>query len=203
MKRIVIAAALVFSGCASMPQESVTLNQEVAAGITSIHESNVRFVTQYFETKKSEVDKYEKEALDNFFNKIAAATTTPNAPALGVQDLYRIQKKVEQIHATAKAYRGELDASRALIIERLQNEYNVIISANSTVTGLLQSAVDVGKATNDGLSKAKALTGGKIDLTDIDSKVDAYLATLGSSSSQATNLIASIQEILNSHKGVE
>ena len=195
------AMMVMVAGCASIPQESVTINKEVATGITSIHESNIRFIIQYFEVKKTEVDKYEKEALDNFFNKIAAATTNPSAPPLGVQDLYNIKGKVEGIHSIGTKFKSELDASKDLIIEKVQSEYNLVISANSAITGLLQSAVDVDKAKNDGLSKVNELTDGKINLTDINSKVNEYLAKLGSSSAQGSSLIESIQETLNSNKG--
>jgi hypothetical protein len=200
-KSLALAAVITVSGCASIPQESVTLNKEVATGITSIHESNIRFVNQYFDIKSSKIDKYEKEALDNYFNKIAAATTKPGAPPLGVQDLYKIKEKVEEIHAVGTKFKAELNASKDMIIEKLQGEYNLILSANSSITGLLQSAVDIDKAKNDGLSKVKAFTDGKIDLTDIDSKVNEYLSKFGSSSAQASSLIESIQETLNSGKG--
>lgn len=201
LKSLALATVIILSGCASIPQESVTLNKEIATGITSIHESNIRFINQYFEIKHSQIDKFEKEAIDNFFNKIAAATTKPGAPPLGAQVLYKIKEKVEAIHAKGIKFKAELDTSKNLIIEKLQSEYNLIISANSSITGLLQSAVDVDKAKNDGLSKVKDLSDGKIDLTYIDSKVDDYLAKLGSSSSRTSSLIETIQESLNSKKG--
>lgn len=201
LKSLALTAVIIVSGCASVPQESVTLNKEIATGITSIHESNVRFINQYFEIKHLAIDKYEEEALDNFFNEIVAATTKPEATPLGIQDLYNIKRQVEKIHATGTKFQTELSASKALIIEKLQSEYNLIISANSSITGLLQSAVDIDKAKNDGLSKIKEFTDGKIDLTEIDLKVNEYLAKLGSSSSKASSLIDSIQETLNSTKG--
>ena len=177
VKILLLAIVLIVGGCASIPQESVTLSKELATGITSIHESNIRFVNQYFDRKKSEIDEYEKTALENLFNKIAAATTKPGAPALGVHDLYNIKGKVEEIHKVSNKY--ELDSSEALIIEKIQGEYNTLMSANSSITGIFQSAVDVDKAKNDGLSKVKEFTDGKLDLTDIDSKVNEYLSKLG------------------------
>jgi len=200
--KVTIILAIVFlGGCASIPQESVTLNKEVTIGITSIHESNIKFVNHYFELKKIEVDSYEQKALEGFFNTIAAATTKPGAPALGAQDLFRIKVEIEKINNVANSYKVALDNSKTLIIEKLQNEYNTLISANNSITGILQSAVDVDKAKNDGLNKTKELTDGKVDLTDIDDKVNDFLAKIGSSSSQATDLISSIQTIINNNSG--
>ena len=198
---LLIASAIVISGCANIPQESVTLSKEIATGITSIHESNTRFVNQYFEVKSAEIDKYEKEALDDFFHKIAEAMTKKDAPPLEYKNMYDIKAEVEKIHAAGTKFKNELDASKTLIIEKLQSDYNLIISANSSITGLLQSAVDIDKAKNDGLSKIKELTNGKIDLTDIDSEVNAYLAEFGSSSTPTFSLIKFIQEALYSTKG--
>ena len=198
LSAIVLSLSLIVSGCASIPQESVTLSKEIGSGITSIHESNVRFVEQYFRVKKSEIDIYEKEAMDNFFNKIAAAAANPEAPPLGAQELYKIKGKVEEIHALGSKFKEELDISKSLVIEKLQNEYNTLISANSSITGLLQSAVDVDKAKNDGISKVKEYTNGKVDLTDIDEKVNEYLSKWGASSAQASGLVESIQGIINS-----
>ena len=200
-KTLALTAVIIVSGCVSIPQESVTLNKEVAAGITSIHESNIRFINQYFELKMLKIDQYEKEAIDNFFNKIASATTKPGVPPLGAHNLHAIKDKVEEIHATGTKFKAEINASKAVVIEKVQAEYNLIISANNSITGLLQSAVDIDEATNDGLLKAKELTDGKIDLTDIDSKIDEYLAKLGTSSAQASSLVDVIKETFNSDKG--
>ena len=68
---------ILLSSCTGLPRESITLNREVALGITSIHKSNLRFLNQYFELKNLEIDKYEKEAIETFFNKISAATKKP------------------------------------------------------------------------------------------------------------------------------
>ncbi len=198
---MVLMAVLALSGCANIPQEAVTLNKEVSAGITSIHESNVRFINQYFDMKKAGVDRYEKQALDSFFNAVATATAKPGAPPLAVKDLYNIKSKIEEIHAMANQYKDALEKSKALIIEKVQGEYNLLISANSDITGLLQAAVDVDKAKNDGLVKVKTYTDGKIDLTDIDAEIDDYLAKLGSSSAKASKLIESIEKVLDSRKG--
>ena len=185
------------SGCASIPQESVTLSKELAVGITSIHESNKRFVNQYFDNKKFEIEKYEKAAIDDFFEKIALATRNPEAPPLEVKDLYNIKEVVAKIHQTSNKFKSELDASNVLIIEKLQKEYNALISANSSITGILQSAVDMDKAKNDGLQQVKEFTDGKIDLTDIESKVDEYLSKLGTAAAQSSSLIESIESVLN------
>lgn len=200
---ILVALSIVFflCGCASIPQESVTLNSEISTRITSLHRTNVALVNQYFAIKKDAVDQYEAQALNSFFGKIAAATTDPNAPPLGAHDLYKIKEKIDDIHQLANKYKAELDTSEALIINRLSEEYNLLIGANSTITALLQSAVDVDKAKDDGLLKLKKLSNDKIDLTDIDEKVDNFISTMGTTSVKTTSLIDAVRELLNEDKG--
>ncbi|MCP4050108.1 MAG: hypothetical protein GY730_05315 [bacterium] len=200
-RSIALSALIMVSGCATIPQESVTLNKEVTAGITLLHESNIRFINQYFEGKVSEIDNLEKEAIDNFFNQIAAATTKASAPPLGAQDLYRIKGKVEEIYSEGAKFKKQLYASKSLIIEKLQAEYNLLISANSSITVILQSAVDIDKAKNDSLSKVADLSNGRIDLTDIDSEIDGYLAKFGNSAAKGASLVTTIQDVLNSNAG--
>lgn len=199
IKPLFILMIVFFSGCASIPPESVALNKEIASGITALHESNVALVTQYFTVKKAEIDKYEKQTLENFFNKIASATTKPGAPPLDAHDLLKIQAEVEKIHELGSNYKEQLDSSKALVIAKLQSEYNLLITANVSITALLQSTVDVDKANKDGLTKAKEFSSGKIDLTNIDSKVNDYLAKMGSTSGKASDLVNDIQSLLNQH----
>lgn len=198
---IVVLVVIMLSGCVTIPQESVELNKSVTSGITAIHESNIRLIDQYFAAKITEIDKYEREELDNFFKKVVSAAAKPGAPDFEVKDLYSIKEQVERIHAQGLEYKKALNASRDMVVEKLRTEYNAVIAANSSITGILQSAVDVDKATNDGLSTVKKLSGGKIDMTDIDNRIDDYLSKLGSASSRASSLIEKIQESLDKSKG--
>ena len=109
--------------------------------------------------------------------------------------------KIEEIHKLSNDYKAGIEASKILIIDKLQNDYNSLISINSTITGLLQSAVDVEKAKNDGFSKVEEFTKGKINLTEVESIVDKYIATLGTWSADASELFESMEKLLNNSKG--
>ena len=146
IKILVVSAVLIISGCANIPQESVTLSQEIGAGIKSIHESNVRLVNQYFASKKIEIESYQEKALERFFNEIAAATAVPGAPPLGARELFKMKQEIDRINAEASKYIAALETSRNMTLEKLQANYSILIAANGSVTGILQSAVDLDKA---------------------------------------------------------
>jgi len=201
IQALLLTVLVNISGCASIPKEAVTLNQTVAAGIKSIHESNIRFVEQYFELKQAEIKRYESDAINDFFSKVAGASSVDGAPPLKAKDLFRIKQKVEDIYAIGSKYRMELTLSKSKIIEKLQSEYNSLIMVNGSITGLLESAVDTDDAVQDGLLKVKEYSNGKIDLTDIDAKVDEFLSTIGNKAGKANSLVNSIKEIIESSEG--
>lgn len=204
MKRIqyaLLLVAIMLGGCANIPPDSVKLNSLVSEGITSIHQSNVNFVNQYFTSKKYEIDKFEQQALDNFFIILADASAKPDAPRLEKTDFEKIKQQIDRIHSQGSKFRNELEKSRLLIIENLQSEYNVLLSANSSVSSILQSAVDVDQAKSEGLSKVNTLSKGKINLTDIDDKITNYLSTIGSTSDNAVGLYNAVQTLFNEPAG--
>ena len=193
---------LIMAGCAKLPQESVTLNQEVSNGITEIHASNIRFVNQLFEIKKQQVDEYEQQAMDTFFAKIAAATRNPSAPPLDTKALNRIKDKIFAFRDRSNEAKADLDKAKVLVVEKLQNNYNLLLNANNSVTALLQSAVDVDKAKNEGYATINRLSNGKVDLMKIDAQLNAYLTEkLGPNAEKAGNLLAKIEKLLNKQEG--
>jgi hypothetical protein len=181
-------------GCAQIPQESVSLSMEIGKGVISIHESNVRFVNWFFDAKIEQVNSLEKEALDNFFSKIAEATEKPGAPPLKKDNLYKIKSYIDQIHAKGNDYRSALNTSRTEILRNLENDYRVLINANGSITGLLQSAVAVDEAKTTSYDKLKDLTHDKIDLTEIEQIIDDGISKFGDKSAKGTDILEKIQK---------
>jgi PBP1b-binding outer membrane lipoprotein LpoB len=192
---------LLLGGCANIPAESVKLNNLVSQGITSIHQSNINFVNQYFTSKKNGIDKFEHQALDNFFSILANASAKPEAPKLEKADFEKIKQQIDRIHSQGNSFRNELEQSRLLIIESLQSEYNALLSANNSVSSILQSAVDVDQARSEGISKVNSLSNGRINFTDVDAKVSEYLSTIGNTSDNAVGLYISVQNLFNQSAG--
>jgi hypothetical protein len=194
---ILFQIVFVFFGCANIPQESVTLSQEVSAGIRSIHESNIRFVNQYFNRKKEQILELKVTAIHNFFNDVIAGTTRSSAPPIDGAALHSIKDQLAKISAKSDEHTKALEVTRLLVIEKLQQNFNVLLDANSTITGLLQSAVDVDKSKNEGLSKIKELSGGKVDLLSIESEMDSFLSKIGSKAADGTSLINAVKGIIS------
>jgi len=192
----IILPIICIGGCASIPQESVSLSQGIGKGLTDIHESNLKFVERYFEQKKQEINQHEKEAVDKFFSRIIAGLSDPQAPPLDKTALNKIKEKIEEIHSRGNEFRAELDKTKSLVIQRLENDYHTLIEANSTITSLLQSAVELDKANHEGLSSFKEITNGRVDLTEIEEIVDAHLIKFGKSAEQGKDLVVKAEEIL-------
>ncbi|KKD61718.1 hypothetical protein RN22_03620 [Grimontia sp. AD028] len=197
IKLISVFSVTLVLGCANIPKDSVTLNQEVSFGITNIHESNLKLVNQYFNQKKLQVDADRDAAVSKLFGIIANEVAKPNSKPLGVNELYQIKDQTDAIYIRSQKSKNELDLLRQAVIDELTREYNLLIEANSTITGLLQSAVDVDEAKNDALLKTQQLTNGKVNLIELDEKIDEYLIKAGTVSEDGQSLLESIYEKLN------
>ena len=196
-KKLFLICILFCSGCAQIPQESVTLSMEVGKGVISIHESNVRFVNWFFDVKIEQVNQLEKNALDSFFSKIAAATEKPGSKPLKKDDLYNIKGYIDQIHGKGNKYRSALSTSRSKVLESLEKDYRVLINANGSITGLLQSAVAVDDAKSTSYDKLKDLTSGKIDMANIEQIVNDGVSKFGDKTEKGTSILEKIQKLID------
>jgi len=197
---LIVLSSHLIHGCASLPQESVSLNVEVSNGIKEIHKSNVRLINHYFALKIKEVDQFEKEAIDDFFNAIIGGMSNSNAQPLTVMNLQKINSKVNEIHAEAAKYRNELIKAKEFVTENAQSDYNLLINANNTITGLLQSAVEVSQARNEGFGTIKELTSGKVDFHSVEGTIDNYVQNLGAHSAKTTDLVEAIKKLTSTNQ---
>lgn len=198
MKRKWIALFLivVLAGCASIPKESVSLNQEVGKRITAIHQSNTTLVNIYFQGKKNEIDEKAEKAVETFFKSIVDPVDSGQAPPLNVDALQKIKKKVMDYYAMSTNYKQQLEKSRILAIDRLNADYMETLQGNSTITGLLQSHVEMGKATESGLQAILDISGAKIDLNQMKEVIDKEVKKAGEFSGQAIEIYEEIEKQL-------
>lgn len=125
------------------------------------------------------------------------ASADPNASRLIKADFEGSKQQIDRIHTQGSKFRNELEKSRLLIIENLQLEYNALLNANNSVGSILQSAVDVEQAKNEGLLTVSTLSKSKMNLTDINNEVSKYLSKIGSASDNAVGLYDAVQTLFN------
>ena len=194
LKAIAIFVILVtISACATVPQESVSLSSELGVGIKKQHEAQVNFLNLYFESKRKELDAALQRAIGSYFSTIAPAGSV----TLTSSQLDDVAKDVIALNKKNNAAQEALEKVRIDLVSKLEENYLTLNQANSTITGLLQSAVSVKEATNKSIQLVSSATGGKIKLDKVLSEIDSFVVKGGLEAGKTIDLNAKIQDLIN------
>lgn len=181
--------------CATIPPESVTLSQEVGKGIAENQRAYLGLLNRYFEIKRQLInDAILNEYLPNYIKSIQEglkqADEDPNKfTSKMLKDILTdIVKKRDELHE-------DLEKTRVAIWERINEDHTLLLEANSTITGLLQSAVSV-RAEASSLGKTiQEATKTKFNFEDFEKLFDEHLKKIGDTSAELINLHDSIEAL--------
>lgn len=197
MKTLKTIATVVFfatiSACATIPQESVGLSNELGMGIKKQHQAQVNFLNLYFESKRKDLDAALQRAVATYFATIAPAGSV----TLSKAQLSDVAADVLALNDKNNAAKQELESVRIDLVSKLEANYLTLNQANSTITGLLQSAVSVKEATNKSTQLVASATGGRINLDKIFSEIDSFVVKGGVEAGKAIKLKEKIDGFTN------
>lgn len=199
-KKFAVNGAMIFlilmtsMGCATVPKESVELNQEVGKGILESQRTHVNLLNKYFVMKKAQVDlwiesEYLPEYIKNIKNLLKKAGKSETLDDAQIKDI------IHDVITERDQKQADLEKTRLLLLEKVDTHYDQLIRANSSVTALLQSLVDVKEATKSISSSIKSESGGKVDIDAIDQKFSEYLQQAGSTAKNATSLYEQVKQM--------
>lgn len=193
---LVILMALAPGGCASVPKESIELSKEVGKGITESQRSYTGLLNTYFATKKQQVDEWiENEYLPEYLSNIQSELKKAGQPTtLSTQQLKDVLRDViverDQKHT-------DIENTRLLLLTMSNEHYSLLSQGNASITGLLQSMVDIKETTSSAAQTIKTGSGGKVDLELIEKKFNDYLKKAGAASAKANNLYETIKAAID------
>ncbi len=188
-----LIAAVLLSGCATIHQESVDLSNQVGVGIKKQHQSQVDLVNLYFTIKRSSLDEAMEKALNKYF-----VTLTPSGTiTLNRRQLVDVASDVMNLSTRNNSAKEELEKARILIIKKLNENYLSLNQANSSITGLLQSAVTIKEARSEAFKSISNTTEGKIDLDKIFTELDAFVLKGGEDAGRSIELVNKIKMLFN------
>ena len=196
MKRIKTFVLLAFlsllSACATIPQESVDLSSEVGVGLQKQHQSQIDLINLHFSIKRNSLDEAMSRAIESYFE----ALTPGGSITLNRAQLRDVATDVMLLSEKNNAAKEELEKARVLLIKKLNENYLIINQANSSVTGLLQSAVTVKEARSEAYKKLSEATDGKIDLDKMFSELDNFVLKGGEEAGKAIKLVDKLESLL-------
>lgn len=184
---------LIISACATIPEEAVTLNQEIGKSIADTQTAYMNLLNYYFVQRRAAIDakmeEYTKRLMENIQKQLPSGVT--DIP------LDQMERLVKEVTKRRNLLHEELEKTRVLLIDQLNKDHLLIAQANANVTALLQSFVEVHKGATSLTTKALQLTGTDLKLSEVNEKLDAQLLKAGDI---AANVSGTFQEILELFK---
>lgn len=191
----VILLISMMGSCASVPRESVELSRDIGKGILESQRSYESMLNAYFDIKRQKVDQLiEKEYLPKYLENItlelekAGQSKTLTFDQMTAVLLDVIEKRDGMI--------SELEKTQKLVLAKSHEHHTQLIQANSALTALLQSAVDVSEAVASAVQITKEVSNNKIDLDKIDAIFNDFLKKAGDFSSEAPSFYDQIKQII-------
>jgi len=188
---ILLIFPILFS-CATVPQESVELSTAIGVGLKKQYKSQIDLVDLHFSIKRQMLDVTMQKALKTYFEEL-----TPNGTiTLDRDKLNDVATDVIGISAKNNAAKEELEKARKLLLKILNDNFLALNLANSSITGLLQSAVSVQEASSEAFKSLSKMTEEKIDLEKIFDELDKFVLKGGEEAGKVTKLLEKIKELI-------
>lgn len=197
MKLIILVLFVsLLTACATIPQESVDLSREVGVGLTKQHQSQIDLFNLHFAIKRKALDEAMKRALDKYFETLTPAGTI----TLDKTQLSDMAADVMDLSAKNNAAKEELEKARVLLIKKLYENYLALNQANSSITGLLQSAVTVKEARSEAFQSLSKATEGKIDLDKAFAELDEFILKGGEEAGKTIKLVDKLKALFGENQ---
>ncbi|ENY73709.1 lipoprotein [Aeromonas diversa CDC 2478-85] len=193
LKLCAIALVTCVSACATIPPESVSLSSELGTGIKKQSDAQISLLNLYFESKRKELDEALQRAIASYFSTIAPSGDV----TLTTSQLMDVSKDIIALNSKNDSTKEALEKVRIDLVSTIQDNYLILNQANSTITGLLQSAVSVKDSTNKSIQLVSSATGGKIQLDKIFSEIDSFVQKGGVEAGKAIDINNKIQSLIN------
>lgn len=195
---VLVLFVALLSACATIPQEAVNLSTAVGVGIKKQHQSQIDLVNLHFSIKRKSIDQAMEKALNTYFEGLMTPIGTIELTSKQLGD---VAKDIIELSVKNDAVKEELEKTRVLLIKELNENYLTINLVNSSVTGLLQSAVTVKEARDEAFQSLFKSTDGKIDLDKVFSEIDEFILKGGKESGKVINLVDKINTLISESKG--
>jgi hypothetical protein len=176
-------AASFFTGCATIPKESVTLSENLGTMLSSSRASYITLVNRYFDQRVEAVrnfalNEYKPAFIKNIQKRLKDQNQEFTFDRYD-QAMTRVLKKTDE-------WVAEVEAQRTQVLNDVSEHYDLMTRANESVTSLLRSANQI-EETRKKLTGELEKKGDKlIDFEKLDQQTQAILNKV----QQAKDLLA-------------
>lgn len=150
----VVAVLMLTAGCATIPSEAPELSAELGSRISSIQDSHLRLLHEFFDLKREEVDRFINDewiplfARNVFEHERMAAEweeiVSSGDPGKRLDFIVRVGPMMQdRINAKRRELISPLDLLERELRSSIINTYDEARAINSTLTSFLYSAAEV------------------------------------------------------------
>lgn len=189
---IIFLLVFLFS-CATIPKEAVKLNQEVGRSIESSHEAYLNLLNYYFEQRRNKIDntmdRYTESLLSNLKEELPDSVKKIPIDKMGLL-LKKVYKRRDILHE-------ELEKTRMLLIDKINKKHMKVMNANSSISKILQSNVEVDKKLKETYTQSLNFIGLDLKLDDVTKILDNQLKEAGKVSGKIKDNYNKIENLYN------
>ncbi len=170
-KFMFIALLFLLNSCASIPEATVTLTQEISNEVDNMHNLNLNLVRQLFNERQ--------QRLNSFINNTYTPKLIRKYQSLlpdsinYKKDLAKIIGSIIPVIERKKDSLTELlNQQENSILSKLNQNYNSFSKATSSLQNLISSAARVGNSEKKIIASIDSLTGNKINISKIETDLN-------------------------------
>jgi hypothetical protein len=193
---ILVFVNMLFSSCAKLPIESVTLSQYIIDEGERMHKINLQLINSMFKEKRDKIDEFIKnDYTPSMLNNMMKSIETTDKPSEVIPAI--VSAATPKIVEYRNQLQSSLETTRIKILSKLDDEYNNFKEASKSLKDLLNSAVKVDSERKKIMEDLKKYSGGKVDINSIESALDNYTNKGGEIGAKITELNSTIDGLLN------
>lgn len=192
----VILILQLYSGCASVPKESVALSQSIGKGLEENHRTHKNLLNKYFQSKKEEINKFiYQEYLPTFIKDFQALLKTNKMDTSLTQE--QIKGIISRIITKRDQMQLDLEKTRIMIADTLDKQYILLFRANAQLTSFLESAIKNDEANEHLISTLQTSLNIPINLDTLEINFQESLKKAGENSKKIFDTNKDIQNLIN------
>jgi len=198
MKNTVFILLLVcLASCAKIPTQSIDLADIVIVEGERMHRLNITLLNKMFKAKSKEIDVFIENVfipqyMENFQALIPEGVDM-NAELGGI-----VQATSTEINNQRNAMQSALEHNRIKLLTKMEEDFRVFQESAAELKNLLESAVKVDQARASLFERFNSLSGNRLDINDLENKIDNFILKAGESGSDIAKLANTLDESVNS-----
>jgi len=195
-KIIYLICLLIFTSCAKLPIQTLTLTDAISNEGKRMHELNLILLNKMFSDKSEKIDSFIKidytpKYLQNFITHI------PEGTDFKKEFSNMIQSIIPQINSRRDKMQSALETQRIKLVTKLNDDYRLYEEGSIKLRALIESGIKVNQERNKVFEQVKGLTQNKIDLNQIETELDKFILKSGDVAGNINELNSTINQLLN------